>query len=147
MIRQKDEHYQPNLLLIDQLNFEGIRFLADIVSDMVVEFANIPDRLAFKEAGPKTRGTSHRSSLKATLGIMPDFSNTEVDGLRASSVMKGKPASIAGMQKGDVIIAINGKKVADIYEYMDRMQEFVPGDRIFVDVMRGDKKVILIVDL
>jgi aminopeptidase YwaD len=51
------------------------------------------------------------------------------------------------MQKGDIIVAINGKKVADIYEYMNRMKEFLPGDRIYVDVMRDNEKVILIVDL
>ncbi len=132
---------------IEFLNFEGIKFLSNIVTDIVMEFSQMPEKLAFKEAGPKSVQQSHRTNLKATLGIMPDFANSDIEGLRASAVTKGKPGAIAGMKKGDVIIAINGKKVSDIYEYMDRMMEFVPGDRIYVDVMRGDNKVILIVDL
>lgn len=132
---------------IEMLNFDGIRFLSDIVYYMVIDLSQMSERMAFKEAGPKTRSTGHGTSLKATLGIMPDFSSTEIEGLRAAAVSKGKPGALAGMKKGDVIIAINGKKVSDIYEYMERMKEFVPGDRIYVDVMRGDEKVILIVDL
>jgi len=132
---------------IEFLNFEGIKFLSSIVAEMVMDFSQMPENLAFKEAGPKTVQQSHRTSLKATLGIMPDFANSEIEGLRVAAVTKSKPGSRAGMHKGDIIVAINGKAVADIYEYMNRMMEFVPGDRIYVDVMRGDEKVILIVDL
>ena len=51
------------------------------------------------------------------------------------------------MKKGDVIIAMEGKSVKDIYEYMNRLSEFKPGQRISIEVMRNDEKVILIVEL
>jgi len=132
---------------IEFLNFDAIQFLSYLTTDFVKEFSVMPEKLAFKEAGPKTMQQSHRTSLKATLGIMPDFANSDIQGLRVGAVTQGKPGSRAGMQKGDIIVAINGKKVADIYEYMNRMKEFLPGDRIYVDVMRGEDKEILIVDL
>ena len=85
--------------------------------------------------------------FKVTLGIMPDVAGGNGDGVTADAVIEGRPAHFAGMQKGDRIVALDGKEVKDIYDYMNRLSTFKQGQRINVDVMRGDKKVILIVDL
>lgn len=61
--------------------------------------------------------------------------------------MEGRPAEAAGMMKGDIILAMEGKAVNDIYDYMYRLAEFKVGQRISVDVKRGEKTVILIVEL
>ena len=37
--------------------------------------------------------------------------------------------------------------IGDIYEYMARLKEFKKGQRISVDIMRGDEKIVLIVEL
>jgi S1-C subfamily serine protease len=78
---------------------------------------------------------------------MPDVSGADVKGLRADAVIEGRPAYRAGMQKGDIIVSMDGKTVNDIYEYMNRLSDFKPGQRISVEVMRDGEKVILIVDL
>jgi aminopeptidase YwaD len=74
---------------IEFLNFDGIQFLSSVVADIVMDFSTMPAKLAFKEAGPKTMQQSHRTSLKATLGIMPDFANSEIEGLRVAAVTQG----------------------------------------------------------
>jgi len=51
------------------------------------------------------------------------------------------------MQKGDIITALDGKPVNDIYEYMNRLKSFHKGQRINVDVKRGTEDVVLIVEL
>jgi S1-C subfamily serine protease len=51
------------------------------------------------------------------------------------------------MLKGDVITAVDGKQVNDIYDYMNRLKKLQPGQVISVDVLREDKKVILIIQL
>ena len=78
---------------------------------------------------------------------MPDYASENSNGLRADMVIKDRPAYRAGMKNGDVIVAMDGKPVGDIYEYMARLKEFKKGQRISVDVIRGGKKIVLIVDL
>jgi C-terminal processing protease CtpA/Prc len=78
---------------------------------------------------------------------MPDFSGVEKNGLRADIVIKGKPADKAGLKSGDVIIAIDGLPVGDIYEYMERLSKLKPGQIITVEVIREEKKEVFIVQL
>jgi Zn-dependent M28 family amino/carboxypeptidase len=128
------------------INYEGEKQVADFVYNIALEIINLPEALAYQEAGPKQSMSSGRR-FKVTLGIMPDVAGGNGDGVTADAVIEGRPAYFAGMQKGDRIVALDGKEVKDIYDYMNRLSSFKPGQRINVDVMRGDKKVILIVDL
>jgi S1-C subfamily serine protease len=52
-----------------------------------------------------------RRGYNVTFGIMPDFAGAEERGLRVDGIRKGGPAEKAGMLKGDIIIAIDGKKI------------------------------------
>lgn len=130
----------------DKINYEGEKEIADFVYAMLTEIANRSEALAYQEAGPKEIPADRRR-YKVTLGIMPDFSGTAKEGLRADAVMKGRPAERAGMKKGDVIVAIEGKPVKNIYDYMGRLNTFKKGQRISVDVLREGQKMVLIVDL
>ena len=102
--------------------------------------------MVYQEAGPKEPQNTYKR-FKVTLGIMPDVASSDVKGVRADAVIEGRPAHNAGMEKGDIIVAMDGKSVNDIYDYMNRLGDFKPGQRISVDVKRGDQIVVLIVDL
>lgn len=128
------------------INYEGEKQVADFIYNIVLEIINLPEALVYQEAGPK-ESMSRGTRFKVTLGIMPDVAGGSGNGVTADAVIEGRPASRAGMQKGDIIVALEGKEVKDIYDYMNRLSSFKQGQRISVDVMRGDKKVILIVDL
>ncbi len=130
----------------DKLNYAGEKLITDFAYDILIEVANAEKRLTYQEAGPKTQESS-RPNFKVTLGIMPDVSSSDIQGLKAEAVIEGRPAYKAGMQKGDIIVAMEGKPVNDIYEYMARLADFKPGQRITVEVMRDGKKEILIVEL
>ena len=78
---------------------------------------------------------------------MPDFAGVVKKGLQADLVIKGKPAYRAGMKDGDIITAINGKHVGDIYDYMDRLSEIEPGQTITVEILRNGEKRVLMVQL
>jgi C-terminal processing protease CtpA/Prc len=75
------------------------------------------------------------------------FSGVEKRGLRADIIIKGKPADKAGMQSGDVIVAIDGYPVGDIYEYMERLTKLKTGQIVTIEVIREEKKEVLIVQL
>ncbi|HDP99866.1 MAG TPA: M20/M25/M40 family metallo-hydrolase [bacterium] len=131
---------------IEYVNMDGVKIIADFVYELAVEIINQPQKLAFQEAGPKVRQTTRRR-FKVTLGIMPDHAAADVKGMRVDLVIKDRPAALAGMEKGDVIVAMEGKPVNDIYEYMNRLAEFKVGQRISVEVLRDGEKKILIVQL
>lgn len=128
------------------INFEGQKEVAEFSAGLVRELINLDHNLVYKEAGPK-RNVGYRGKLKVTLGIMPDFTAESNEGLPVGGVTKGRPADKAGMKKGDLIIAMDGKAVENIYDYMNRLKTFKPGQIITVDVIRDGKKKVLIVQL
>ena len=128
------------------INYDGLKDVSDLVYDLVFDIANRENRLVFQEAGPKSQ-PSLRRRFRVTLGIMPDHAAADVKGLRAGGVIKGRPADRAGMKKGDVIVALEGKPVTNIYDYMYRLAEFKNGQVISVEVLRNGEKLILIVEL
>lgn len=127
------------------LNYEGAVEVARYVAKMVSDLATRDSSLTFQEAGPKYQRSMGR--FKVTLGIMPDYAGLEDRGLRIDAVSKGKPADKGGMQKGDIITAIDGKKVGNIYDYMNRLQTLEAGQIISVDIIRDEKEKVLLIQL
>lgn len=130
----------------DRINYEGEKQVLDFAYLLAKNLINRDKSLTFKEAGPKATG-GYRGGLKVTLGIMPDFAAQNDNGLRADMVRKDGPAFKAGMLKGDIIVAIDGKPVKNVYEYMSRLKQLQKGQLISVDVMRNGKKIVLLVQL
>lgn len=128
------------------INYEGTKKVADYSYLVISELANRDEALTFQEAGPKFQ-RSRGGRLKVTLGVMPDFAGLEKRGMRIDAVTKGKPAEKAGMKKGDIIIAIDGKKVSGVYDYMDRLKTMEIGQQVSVDIIRDEKETVLIVQL
>jgi S1-C subfamily serine protease len=85
--------------------------------------------------------------FKVTLGIVPDFTSSENNGLGVGGVRSGGPAEGAGMQKGDLIVAMDGMDVANIYDYMSRLKKLEAGQIVAVDIIRDGKKMVLLVQL
>ena len=83
------------------------------------------------------------------LGLKPD-----APGVLISTVMKGGSAEKAGMQKGDILVAINGFSIDSRGDYKDpqfgalssshlvRGRAYV-GDKVEIKVLRGGKEVTL----
>lgn len=131
----------------DKINYDGMVKISGLIFDMAKELASSDSRLQFRESGPKieTGRVSRRKGI--TLGIMPDFAGAVKNGLRADFVTPGKPAALGGMKKGDIITAINGKPVNNIQDYMFRMGQLKRGQTISVEVLRNDKKEVLLIQL
>jgi len=131
----------------DKLNYDGMVVIGDLLYDIVSSAAGETARLAFTEAGPKgpTQSMSRRRGV--TFGIMPDFAGNVKNGLRADFVTPGKPAALGGMEKGDIIVAIEDKPVNNIEDYMFRLSQLKPGETVTVEVIRGEKRELLIIQL
>lgn len=130
----------------DLINYEGEKKVIEYSLALINEVADRDSALTFQEAGAKFQ-RSRGDRYAVTLGVMPDYAGVEKRGMRIDAVSKDKPAEKGGMKKGDIITAIDGKKVGNIYDYMNRLQSMEAGQRISVDIIRDEKEMVLIIQL
>lgn len=131
----------------DKINMEGEKKIADYSYALMMNLINRDSSLRFKENDMSDERKRGRRGFSVTLGIMPDYAGVENKGLRIDGLRTGGPADKAGMQKGDIIVAIDGKPIKNIYDYMHRLNQLEKGKTASVDVIRGEQQIILLVQL
>jgi hypothetical protein len=132
----------------DRIDLNGMIRISDFVYDLLVDFGRMEVPLTFRESGPKVRPAGKYGRMKVTLGIMPDFMDSDDhEGMRVDMVTPGRPAALGGMKKGDYIIAIEGKPIENVYDYMFRLSKVEPGHQIVVTVLRNEEKLDLLIQL
>jgi len=132
----------------DKLNYVDMVYVADFAYNLIDSVAQLDSMLTFREAGPRTMPSGRYRRGQVTLGIMPDITSTDdTEGMRVEFVTPGKPADLGGMKKGDIILAIDGKPVNNVYDYMFRLQKVNRGQLIIVTIRRDDKQFDLLIQL
>ena len=101
----------------------------------------VPDYQVMEKPG----GALGRVNLRAYLGTIPDYAQGDVVGVKLSGVVKGGPAERAGVQGGDIIDALAGKKIENIYDYTYALEALKIGDSVEMVVLRGDQRLTLTV--
>jgi aminopeptidase YwaD len=130
---------------ISAINLEGTQEVIAFAAEVAAALANQQERITFTEAGPKVRGSSRGRRGGITLGLMPDMTYDGSEGMPVMFVTEGKPAAVGGIQKNDVIVAIEGKSVGNVYDYMSRLGQLKEGMSIVVQVQRGEDLIDLLV--
>lgn len=130
-----------------KLDFQTQKLVGEYAAGLIIAIDQMDKPLTFKESGKKEGSGRGGRRLKVTLGVMPDFAGTGEEGLRIDGVTKEGPADKGGMKKGDVIVAMNGMKVGNIYEYMSRLQKLKPGMTVNVEILRDGRKEVLLIQL
>jgi 2-alkenal reductase len=62
------------------------------------------------------------------------------EGALLETILEGTPAARAGLRVGDVIVAIDGKRVDDRHSLVSLLLEHVAGDTIMLDVLRDGER-------
>jgi hypothetical protein len=128
----------------EKINYAGAekitRFVAAIAGSLATD-TNVPDYQRME----KPTMAIGRVGIRAYLGTIPDYAQTDVVGVKLSGVAKGGPAEQAGMQGGDVIIELAGKKIENIYDYTYALDALKIGSPVELIVMRGEQRVTLTV--
>jgi len=127
------------------INVAGEKQIVELIYDVVVRFGRMDNRPTFTEAGPKEARQTRRS-FKVTFGVIPSY-GSNAEGLEIDGAKKDGPAGKAGLQKGDIIISIDGKPVKNIYDYMYRLAELKPGRAVDVIIKRGEEELTIKVNL
>jgi len=140
------EEYHTPADDIETINFAGEKMIADYAFELIQHISSMDETFPYQDAGPKGPPKGGKRG-KIKMGIIPDFAAANANGFLLGGVVPGGPAAFAGMKKGDIMISLEGRAVKNVYDYMGRMAEVKLGQRITVEVLRGDEKVILIVQL
>lgn len=131
----------------DKINYEGMVDVLSFVSDLAINLSELPEKIAFTEAGPKESSGSRGRAGMVTFGLMPDVMYDGNDGMPVSFVTAGKPAAIGGMKGGDIIISVDGKSIGNVYDYMDRLSGLKEGQSVVVTVKREGNTIDLLLKL
>ncbi len=125
-----------------KINYHGMYLSVNYIQKIVAS-ANKAGKINYiktKDAAPGRR------SFKVTMGVMPDYTYTE-NGMRIDGVTDGKPAQIAGLQRGDIITKIEGFSINSVQDYMRVLQTLNKGQKIKVEIIRNKETKILEVAL
>jgi predicted metalloprotease with PDZ domain len=97
-------------------------------------------RLELRAAlGPEDKGGTPRSGNGELLALGVGF-REHASGLELTTVLDGGPAQRAGLNPGDVLIAVDRLKVSE-RNLKRRLARFEPGERITASVFRGDELI------
>ncbi|MEC7803190.1 MAG: M28 family peptidase [Verrucomicrobiota bacterium] len=118
---------------VDKINFEGIKKCSALFSRIVTLLAHTDDIDYISQKRPTK---NNRAKLRAYLGTIPNYSQTDAKGVLLSGVSNSGPADIAGMQSGDLIIKLGKKNIENIYDYTEAISALVPGQKVSVIVLR-----------
>jgi hypothetical protein len=116
----------------EKVNFSGEVKVITLMSEIISALDRTP-KLVFQETKSSESDTPR---FKVTLGIMPDYT-WEGEGVRVDGVTDGKPASKAGVLKGDIILGLGTMDVKDMQAYMKALAVHKKGDKVVVKVKRG----------
>jgi len=130
----------------DKIDYHGEKEVLDFIYDLIIDVSQLEEKPAFAEIKTNTVN-DHNPVFKVTFGVIPAYGSQKV-GLEIDDVSKKDgPAAKAGMKKGDVITAINGKNVRNIYDYMTRLADLKAGQKVKVTINRDDDEMELTLEL
>jgi C-terminal processing protease CtpA/Prc len=122
----------------DKINSEGEAKIAKLVMNVALALATVDKRMAVIEiAAPSASGDSR--GYGASLGTIPDMTGS-VAGVKISGVKAGGPAEAAGLIAGDIILSLDGKKLASLQDMTYVLRELKPGQEIEIVYLRDGKE-------
>ena len=132
-----------------KINTQDGAKIAALVYHVGRELATREERPVFQVVREKQKRepSAGSSTFRVVMGLTPNYADDGTPGMGVDAVSPEGPADVAGMKAGDRIIRVNGKSVANVYDYMASTRNNKPGDRVEVVVLREGKEHTLEVTL
>jgi hypothetical protein len=128
---------------VEKINASGEARVVALAERVVRAIADRPAPLTPVRMAASAPAAGGRVGSNVYLGSVPDMSAGDTPGLRLTGVRPGSPADAAGLRAGDVIVALGGRAVKDLYTYSDALYAHQPGDRVDIVLLRdGERRTI-----
>jgi len=138
LVNMNGEVIGVNSLKLVQDEIEGMGFAIPIELVMTtVEKLEKGETIERPQLGVQLLDVSNNSYLLSRYGF--DLDKSITSGVLIVEAEEGKPASNAGLEKGDVIIEINDTKVTDSAHLKYMLYKFEVGDTITIKYIRDGK--------
>jgi len=122
---------------INLVNYAGIETILNY-SYILIDSLNGDGKINFTKT--KEAQNENAPRFTVTLGVIPDYAYSD-KGMRIDGVTDGKPASVAGIKAGDIVIKLGDYEVTDMMGYMQGLSKFSKGETTIVTIIR-DKETI-----
>ncbi|GMG81404.1 M28 family peptidase [Paralimibaculum aggregatum] len=127
---------------VETINLAGLKDIARFAALVVRGRAMDAEEPAYV-AVARPRGQGGRRSGGVFLGTIPDYTGGDRTGVPISGVVTGGPAAAAGLAGGDVILAIAGADLANIYDLVTALDGLKAGETVPIVVERGGRRLEL----
>jgi len=132
---QHEDYHKPSDDA-EKINYEGLLKVVRYI-DRLVDQLDTEPKLAFT----KTKDDSGNSPrFTVSLGVVPDYL-FDGKGMRIDGVSEDKPAKLAGLEKGDVVVQLGDSTIYDMMSYMRALSAFQKGDEAQVAYERDGKLI------
>jgi len=91
--------------------------------------------------GAVTRGWIGVEVQEITPEIAESFNMPNTDGALIAGIMRGSPASKAGIRTGDVLLAVNNKPISDSQNMIELIATLKPGDQAKLKLRRANRDI------
>jgi serine protease Do len=99
------------------------------------------------EHGKVTRGYLGIGIEQMTPALAKQFGLKNAEGTLVTEVTEGSPAAKSGLQRGDVILAINGEAISDFSQFRLHIAEATPNSTVHLKLIRNSKPMDVAVTL
>ena len=128
----------------DKIDGKGLVKVATVTKEVVEYLADREDPMPFTgkqgtHNKPVSGSKKSKSNRRVSTGSVPDFTFTG-KGVKIGAVIEGSAGAKAGLQKDDIIIAVNNDEVTDLRNYTAILKKYQPGDKVIMKVLRDDKE-------
>lgn len=123
--------------IAENINYKGEARLISYILNLIQKLETT-EGLTFT---PTSEESMEAPKFTVTLGVMPSYM-FEGSGMKIDGVTEGKPASLAGMMPGDVVVLMGEVKVVDMMSYMKALSRYKKGDKVNVTFIRDGEKGI-----
>lgn len=120
----------------EKINYDGLLLVVKYIDRLVNELDAEP-KLAFTKT-KDSNGDSPRFTV--SLGVVPDYLY-DGKGMGIDGVSEDKPAQVAGLKKGDIILQMGDSTIVDMMSYMRALSTFQKGDSTALSIERDDQKI------
>jgi membrane-associated protease RseP (regulator of RpoE activity) len=133
----------------DKIDVAGLAKVAALAKEAIVYLAERPEPLTVTikagGGGPTAPAAPGQAgSRRVSLGTVPDFAY-QGPGVRVSGTVDGSAAAAAGIREGDVLLAIEDRRIANLQDLSNILRTLTAGRQVRVEINRSGRTMTVTV--